>query len=339
MRGVLKVSELGEFNLIELLADIVARSRNNAESSWQQLLLGIGDDTAAWQGDQSIQLLTTDTLVQGVHFTPQATWEELGWKALAVNVSDIAAMGGLPRYTLVSLALPGDIEVESISALYQGMVEMAHQCGVAIVGGDVISAPVVVITVTLQGALPSGSKIPLSRSAASPGDQVAVTGHLGNSAAGLKMLQESLEFDAETASFLRKAHLHPQPRVREGQLLLQQGVKAAIDISDGLIADLRQICKASRVGARIRVDAVPIHPLLQAALPGGCLGLALSGGEDYELLFTASEEVMDKVKRAMSCPVGVIGNITAEGPGTVILIGEKGSTIPWDKGGWDHFRE
>ena len=173
----MKVSELGEFGLIELLADIVDKAKNPENASWQQVLIGIGDDAAAWQGDSSIQLATTDSLVQGTHFDLNITsWEELGWKAIAVNLSDIAAMGGIPEYALVSLALPGDLETDCISSLYQGMAQIANQFGVAIAGGNVSSASTAMINVTVLGSLEDKSM--LTRSAAMHGDLVAVTGYL-----------------------------------------------------------------------------------------------------------------------------------------------------------------
>ena len=333
----MKVSELGEFGLIELLADIVDRTKNPQDSSWQRLLIGIGDDAAAWQGDSSIQLATTDSLIQDTHFDLNiTTWEELGWKAIAVNLSDIAAMGGIPKYALISLALPGELETDCISSLYQGMAQIANQFGVAIIGGNIASASRTMITVTVLGSLESKSA--LTRSAAVPGDQVAVTGYTGLSAAGLKMLKQKLSFDAETSRLLRRAHLHPTPRINEGQVLLRHGVKAAIDISDGLIADLTHICKASKVSARINKDSVPIHPILQSNFKSDCQQLALSGGEDYELLFTANSQIINQVKQAISCPVTVIGEITEGTPGQVTLIDAAGKSIPWRQGGWEHFK-
>ncbi|OGN95153.1 MAG: thiamine-phosphate kinase [Chloroflexi bacterium RBG_13_50_10] len=333
----MKVSELGEFGLIELLADIVDRTKNLNATSWQQLLIGIGDDTAAWQGENIIQLATTDSLVQDVHFDLDIiTWEELGWKAIAVNLSDIAAMGGIPKYALISLALPGELETDNISSLYQGMVQIANQFGVAIVGGNIASASKTVISVTILGSMESTSM--LTRSAAVPGDQVAVTGYLGLAAAGLKMFKQKLSFDAETTRLLRQAHLQPTPRVNEGQVLLHHGVRAAIDISDGLLADLTHICQASKVGARINQNAVPIHPALKNNFKSDHHQLALSGGEDYELLFTASNQVINQIKLAVSCPVTVIGDITKGKPGQVTLIDADGRSIPWQKAGWEHFK-
>ncbi len=328
----MKVSELGEFGLIDLMAKMVGSGHD------EQLLIGIGDDAAVWYGDASTQLATVDSLIQDVHFSlGTISWEELGWKALAANLSDIAAMGGVPRYALVSLALPGHTEVEDVTALYKGMIELAQQSGVAIVGGDTSSAPMVAITITVLGSTRSQDKHILTRSAAKPGDKVAVTGYLGGAAAGSEMLTKKLPFDPEATASLKRAFLHPYPRIAEGQLLIEQGVKTAIDISDGLISDLKQICKASQVSARIEVDRVPIEPTVKAKFIDTYLELALSGGEDYELLFTGSTDVIDKVRKAASCPITIIGEIIADKLGEVTLVDSKGNTVNLGRAGWEHF--
>jgi len=334
----MKVSELGEFGLIDYLAKMAYGVQDKKVEAWQKLIHGIGDDAAAWYGDASIQLATVDSLIQDVHFTLDiASWEELGWRALAANLSDIAAMGGLPRYALVSLALPGHTEVEDVIALYRGMMELAQPFEVAIVGGDTSSAPLLVINITILGSTKGQDKHILTRSAARPGDKVAVTGYLGASAAGLEMLIKHLQFGSEATASLKKAFLQPYPRVAEGQILVEQGVRAAIDISDGLVSDLGHICRASRVGARIEIDHVPIQPEVEAHFGDRALGLALSGGEDYELLFTASTEVIDKVKAAVSCSITVIGEITADKAGEVTLVDGKGNPVSLSETGWQHF--
>lgn len=334
----MKVSEIGEFALIDLLADMVYRARDKSQEPWKKLIAGIGDDTAAWHGDASIQLATVDALIQDVHFSLDTTsWEEVGWKALAINLSDIAAMGGKPRYALVSLALPGRTEVEDVTALYRGMIQLAQQFEVAIVGGNISRSPQVAVHVTvLGGAARQGQHI-LTRSAAKPAEKVAVTGHLGAAAAGLEMLRKNLTFDSETTASLRKAFLRPYPRIAEGQLLVDQGVGAAIDISDGLIADLNHVCKASGVSARIDVDRVPISPPVKASFPGKALELALAGGEDYELLFTGTPQKIDKVRKAASCPVTLIGLITAGKAGEITLVDSRGNPVDLPGTGWDHF--
>ena len=332
----MKVSELGEFGLIDLLAKMVNSSPEKV--SRQQLIIGIGDDTAAWYGDTSIQLATVDSLIQDVHFSLDITpWHELGWKALAANLSDIAAMGGVPKYALVSLALPDHTEVEDVTALYQGMIELAQPSDVAIVGGDTSRAPLVFITITILGSTTSQDKPILTRSGAKPGEKVAVTGHLGTAAAGMKMLTQQLQFDPEAVACLKEAFLHPHPRIAEGQIMVEQGVKTAIDISDGLISDLNHICKASQVSARIEVERVPILPVVKANFGDRAQELALSGGEDYELLFTGSAEVIDRVKTAVSCPVTIIGEITAGKPSQITIVDGKGNPVKLRQTGWEHF--
>ncbi len=332
----MKVSELGEFGLIDRLAKIASSAEDKRIASWQELIIGIGDDAAAWQGNTTTQLATVDSFIQDVHFSlGSASWEDLGWKALAVNLSDIAAMGGIPKYALVSLALPDHTNVDDVVSLYQGMVELAQQSRLAVVGGDISRAPLVVITITILGNTRNHDL--LTRSAAKPGEQIAVTGYLGAAAAGLEMLTQQLQFDNEATHSLRNAFLHPYPRVAEGQLLVEQGVKTAIDISDGLIADLTHICEQSQVGAQVEVDRVPIHPVAEASFGVKSLELALSGGEDYELLFTASTETINKVETAVSCPITVIGEITADNIGTVTLVDRQGNPVNLGKKGWEHF--
>ena len=323
--------------MIDLLAKMVNSSPDKQVASWQQLLIGIGDDAAAWYGDASTQLATVDSFIQDVHFSLGVTsWEDLGWKAMAVNLSDIAAMGGSPRYALVSLALPDHTEVGDVTALYKGMIELARLLGVIIIGGDVIAAPLVVITITILGSAGRDKHI-LTRSVAKAGEQVAVTGYLGAAAAGLEMLTKQLQFNPEDATYLKKALFRPYPRIIEGQLLVEQGVETAIDISDGLVSDLTQICKASQVGARIEVDRVPVQSVVKVNFGEKCLKLALSGGEDYELLFTGSAKTIDKVKRTGICPVTVIGEIVADKIGEVDLVDSQGNPFNLDNGGWEHF--
>ena len=334
----MKVSELGEFGLIDLLAKMVNGSRDKQLASWQQLIIGIGDDAAAWHGDTSTQLATVDSLIQDVHFSLDGvSWKDLGWKAMAANLSDIAAMGGLPKFALVSLALPGYTEVNDVTALYKGMIELAQQFEVAIVGGDISHAPLVMITITILGSTRNRDNHILTRSAAVPGEQIAVTGYLGAAAAGLEMITRELQFDPEATACLEKGLLRPYPRIVEGQLLVEQGVKTAIDISDGLISDLSHVCEASQVSARIEVDRVPIEPEVRANFGDKSLELALAGGEDYELLFTGSSEVVDKVKKAASCPITVIGEIVADKEAGVVLVDSQGNPFHLHKTGWEHF--
>ena len=334
----MKLSELGEFRVIDLIHKIANKFGDPQQLSQRRLLLGIGDDTAAWQGDCHIQLATTDTLVQDVHFHLNTiTWEELGWKSLAVNLSDIAAMGGFPQYALISLTLPADLSSQYISAFYEGMASLAAKFGVSIAGGNLSSAPYVVITVTVIGY--SEHDELLRRSTAKAGEQIAVTGHLGLAKAALEVLKNNIKLPTETIELFRQRQFRPIPRISEGQILLNHGVKTAIDISDGLVADLKHICKASKVNAKVFMDRIPIHPLLKANFTE-YKKLALYGGEDYELLFTANKEIIQRLKRVLDCPITVIGDIVKEGlPTQVVLLDNKGRIAPCEGNGWDHFRD
>ena len=334
----MKLSELGEFGLIDLLAKMAHAGQDKQAAPWQKLLVGIGDDAAAWYGDASIELATVDSLIQGVHFTPDiTTWHELGWKALAIGLSDIAAMGGVPKYALVSLGLPDNTEVADVTELFRGMIELGQQFAVAIAGGDTSSAPLVTLNTTVFGSTREQGQHILTRSAARASERVAVTGYLGAAAAGLEMLKKQLPLDREASASCRQAFLLPYPRVAEGQLLVSLGVKAAIDISDGLIADLSHVCQASKVGARIEVDLVPVHPAVKNNFGDKSLEMALSGGEDYELLFTASNEVIDRVRTQASCPITVIGDVVADKMGKVTLVDRRGKPFKPAKTGWQHF--
>jgi thiamine-monophosphate kinase len=334
----MKVSKIGEFGLIGALSQITAQAKDKKSEAWRHLIVGIGDDAAVWKPANPFQMTTVDSLVQDIHFSLKlTTWEELGWKSLAVNISDIAAMGGIPHYALISLGLPGDTDVDDIIALYRGMLEAAQQFGLVIVGGDTVSSPFVFISVTVFGSAGNAEGKVLRRSAARPGDKIAVTGYLGSSSGGYQMLANNLRFKPSATKELRKAHLKPYPRVVEGQILVEKGVKAGMDISDGLVGDLTHICEMSKVGARIEIDSVPVSPTLKNCFGERSIELALGGGEDYELLFTARPRIMAQVKKVLSCPVTVIGEITKENVGKVVTIDNTGKPVNLEKTGWDHF--
>jgi len=336
----MKVADIGEFGLINELAR-QARARTGAFERLHGVTVSIGDDAAAWQTD-GVQLATTDTLVEGVHFRRDlSSWPDLGWKTLAVNLSDIAAMGGVPQCALVTLALPPDTPLADMSALYDGLCEAAETERVAIVGGDVVGAPVVVITVTLFGAAgagPDGRPALMLRSAARPGDLIAVTGALGGSAAGLAAAMRSQRPGAGPAvQELLALHRRPRARVREGQALLACGVTCAIDVSDGLVADLGHICEMSCLSANLHAAKVPVHPGVRRLFPEDALRLALSGGEDYELLFTAPAQTLAAARRALGDGLTIIGEMTTGEPGKVRVLDEGGQPLALPKRGWDHF--
>jgi thiamine-monophosphate kinase len=331
----MKVSELGEFGLIDLLAKMI-RDKGVDRLGPERPIIGIGDDAAAWRGDASIQLATVDTMIQDVHFSLDTiTWPELGWKSLAINLSDIAAMGGVPAYALVALALPADTPVDAVAQIYDGMIECARRFKLAIVGGNISRAPQISITITVLGSSP-GNKI-LRRDAARPGDAIAVTGYPGSAGGGREMLMKKLKLKPEPTKYLRDAFLHPVPRVPEGRALVEHGIAAAIDVSDGLLADLRHICEASRVAARVDIGRLPVHEILKAGFGEKAVDLALAGGEDYELLFTGSAKEIDLLKSEISCPVTVIGEITAGEAGKIDLFDARGKPVKIKKSGWSHF--
>ena len=331
----MKVSELGEFGLIDLLAKMV-RDKGVDRLGPGLPVIGIGDDAAAWRGDASIQLATVDTMVQDVHFTTETiTWPELGWKSLAINLSDIAAMGGLPAYALVALALPAETPVDAVTHIYDGLIDCARQFKLALVGGNISRAPQISITITVLGSSPE-NKI-LRRDKAKPGDAIAVTGFLGSAGGGREMLMKKLKLKPKATKYLRGAFLKPVPRVAAGRALVERGIAAAIDVSDGLLADLRHICEASRVGARIDISRLPIHEALHDSFGEKAVELALAGGEDYELLFTGGVKKIDLLKSDLSCPVTVIGEITAGELGRIDLISADGKPVKPKKSGWSHF--
>lgn len=331
----MKVSEIGQFALIDKLAKLVNQARDDKAEAWQNLIVGVGDDCAAWKCKNRIQLAHVDCQVEGVHFRPEfGSWKELGWKALAVITSDIASKGGSPRYALVSLTIPDDTEVQDVIDLYKGMLKLAKETGQAIVGGHISGAKLFTATITVFGDSESGM---LLRSAAKPGDKIAVTGYLGGAAAYVEMLDKKLKFSREISSALKKAFLHPVPRIAEGKILVNSGIKAAMDISDGVMGDLRHILKASNVGARIEAEKVPVLPAVTEAFGEKALELALGGGEDYELLFTGSNAAIARVKAKARIPVTVIGEITSKPAREIIVLDKNGKPLKVSRTGWEHF--
>jgi thiamine-monophosphate kinase len=331
----MKVSKLGEFGLIDRIARMIADAKVGV-LSLDRPRIGIGDDAAVWRPSGALELGTVDTMFEGIHFNTETTpWHDLGWKSLAINLSDIAAMGGSPEYALVALALSEETAVADVTSLYEGIIELARETHTAIVGGNVSRAPQVSVTITVIGRTIS-TEI-LRRDTARPGDVIAVTGNPGSAAGGFEMLSQGLKFKSEASEYLKGAFLHPVPRLSEGQALLKMGVKTAIDISDGLLSDLRHICEDSKVSATIFAERLPIHPLLKSSYGDKASGLALAGGEDYELLFTTSDTLINKAKTELKCPVAAIGEITAGEPGKIDLIDAHGKTVKTGKSGWRHF--
>ncbi len=307
--------------------------------------MGIGDDAAVVKTDPDfLTLAATDMLVEDVHFTlATATAADIGYKALAVNISDIAAMGGIPEHALVSLALRPRQTVNYVEKLYAGLRECSRLFEVNIIGGDTVSSPkAMIINIAIIGRVEKG--LCLYRSTAQPGDVMLVTGSLGAAAAGLKVLTSSSKFSPGLISQAQKYHFRPMPRVAEvrAALSVEGGISAADDISDGLASEIFAICKASNVGAIVDPQAVPIAPFTQnvaTAYGTNPLDYAFYGGEDYELLLTCRRDRVTAVQSAVAAvcdtPVTPIGTIVPREEGISVLIEDK--KHPLNFGGYEHF--
>ncbi|MCA9861195.1 MAG: thiamine-phosphate kinase [Thermomicrobiales bacterium] len=337
-----RVRDISEFDLIDRLRDALpAAARADA-----RIAEGIGDDAAVWRPDigEAI-LITTDSLIDTIHFrTDWTTWDDLGWKSLAVNISDIAAMGGQPGLATVSLVLTGDELVADLEELYRGMGRIAQRERVVVAGGDIVRAPRDFgIHVTVLGESRRGRY--LTRSGAQPGDVICVTGTLGAAAAGLALLQ--LESDdprrtATTAPLLVAAHTRPEPRVRAGRHALEHHASAAMDLSDGLFGDLPKILTASGVDATIHLAQLPVAASVRALFPDRWLDFATRGGEDYELLLTVPPDRIDDLRQALSdfestlTVIGQIDDVSASPRLHARTL--DGRLEPVRRGAFDHFR-
>jgi thiamine-monophosphate kinase len=331
-----KIKELGEFGLIHHLS---SRLKFRATDS----VLGIGDDCAAYQAKSGInEVISTDALVEGIHFKLSTTTPEaLGRKALSVSLSDIAAMGGTPKRAMVTLGIPKKISVSFLEKLYSGFNEICNQFQVELAGGDTVSSPkCFFINVAIIG---EANQI-FTRHGAKPNDLIFVTGTLGDSNLGLKLLNKN-KSASKDHKFLIKKHLEPTARIQEAGILsrLKTSITSMIDISDGLVQDLYHICKSSKVGAQIYEDLLPQSPELartcsKSSIPS--LPLVLNGGEDYELLFTLPADGVKKLLRQFlkaEVLVTQIGEITLK-PRKVSLIMRNGITKTLQESeGFNHF--
>ena len=304
--------------------DLIARYFNRPP---KKTLLGIGDDCALLRPDAGLELaVTTDMLVEGRHFLPGAAAHSLGHKALAVNLSDLAAMGAAPRWATLSLALPSADEAW-LAAFSQGFFALAERHGVDLIGGDTTRGPLLTISVTAIGEVPSG--VAMYRAAARPDDDVWISGDLGGAALAL--------VHPEIASAAAKLH-EPEPRVELGERL--RGLaRAAIDVSDGLAGDLQHILDRSHVGALIQYAEIPRHEAFsQRKDPKLEQDCVLSGGDDYELLFTVSRDrrrEVEALSRELAVPLTRIGAIQSGQP-RLVIVDALGTPMTF-RGGFDHF--
>ncbi len=336
-------TSLGEFELIaRLTAGLQTRS---------DIALGVGDDCTILDiGSKELLLATCDSQVEGVHFTLEtSTPEQIGRKALAINLSDIAAMGGTPRFALVSLMLPSTLSVETLDGIYAGLRKEGEHFETAIVGGNIAAtgkSEGLVIDITLLGTVARGHAI--TRSGGRAGDVLCVTGSLGDAAGGLHtLLSPDPDYPAEAQEYLRAISRVPRPRVHEGQVLSgfrPEIVTAMLDISDGLSGDLTHLCDQSNVGVQLDLARIPLSPALRtlaSAAQRDPLDWALHGGEDYELLFTVSpphaQEVAQAVQNATGTPVSFIGNMLATDEGRFLLSSDGGREQLVVKS-WDHLK-
>lgn len=306
--------------------------------------VSIGDDCAVLEPDPGHLLLaTTDLLIEDVHFRRRyAEPADIGWKSLAVNLSDIASMGGSPRWALVALACPSETTAEEIEAFYGGVHALAAAHGVAVVGGDTSSSPRGwTVNITLLGE----ARQPRLRSTARVGDVVAVTGPLGRSAAGLAVLEHGAPaaIAAELLADLTGAHLRPSPRVREGRWLGDaEGVTAMIDLSDGLATDLAHVAEASGVCVRVDLARIPVTEATRrvaTAVGADALAWATGGGEDYELALACAPAAADALReglaRASGTTLTLIGDVVA---GNGVRFVDAGGRETAMRPGWQHFR-
>lgn len=322
-------------------SEIITLIREMAGEPGPEVEVAIGDDAALFHFTGGRVLLTTDSIYEGVHFSLDTfSLSDIGWKAVAAGISDIAAMGGEPSCVLLSLAYGRAPESEEVRALIGGVLEMSSSCNCALVGGDVCrSGAGLALTVTVAGTPSQGG--PVLRGGANEGDRVGVTGALGDSGAGLFILNNSDDDLRARFPELVESHLRPRPRIQAGQLLAAAGVTAMEDVSDGLAPDLYHICAESEVGCEVEAELVPLSDeLLALAGEVGAepLSWALEGGEDYELIFTAHPGHFNKAINALALhgiTAARIGTIKAAGAGCTLLT-ETGRT---DLGGigYDHF--
>jgi thiamine-monophosphate kinase len=345
------IQDLGEFALIERLTEVLGPAGRGAG---QGVIRGIGDDAAVLQNSPGTRLLAAcDLLIEGVHFDLDLIPpRQLGWKALAVNLSDIAAMGGRPRWVLVSLGLKPGFTVGFVEEIYAGIAALAEMFGVTVVGGDTCSSPAcLVIDLCVLG---EARRTEIAyRSGAHEGDYLLVTGKIGAAAAGLVYLSAGKQRHAEPANpaELIMAQLQPLPRVREAAVLARSGLVGAMnDLSDGLASELHEIVQASGCGAQILAERLPVCPAaisLARQLGVAPLHGAPYGGEDYELLFTVPggkgsplklRRLSRSLEKVTGTPLSMIGRVLPSSAG-VTIVDPAGGTEPLLPKGFSHFKE
>ena len=342
------IKDIGEFGLIGHLRDVLGPAAEHDD-----VLRGIADDAAVYRiGDGRVHVLTTDALIEGIHFDRTFTpMEHLGFKAVSVNVSDVVAMNARPRYATMTIGVPQQVPVEALSQLYQGVRQACEAYDMTLVGGDTTAAHQFTLSVTVVGAADEDAIA--YRSGAQPGDALCVTGDLGASFAGLKALlwqREQLQEkgddfqpDLDPFTYVIQRHLAPPAQLKAVRDWAEHGVQptALIDISDGLASEVNHICEASGTGALVYGKDLPISKdTLNAAeyFDEEVNVYALFGGEDYELLFTLPPDDLEVLKEMTPDAFFVIGEITEQEAGIQIQQ-PGGTTEPLRPGGFDHFAD
>lgn len=317
----------GEFDLIARLAPFLA-------SAGDDLVVGSGDDAAVLDLDGRGVCLAVDVLVDEVHFSRElSTLADVGWKAVAVNCSDLAAMGATPSVAVIGLCRPPSVPTEDIEELYRGMAAACDEWGLRLVGGDTVSAQALALSVTVMGDVDLDKVV--RRSGAQVGDALVVVGSLGAAAAGLAAFRAGVEVDDDVLA----AHRRPVAHVAAGRALAEAGATALIDVSDGFGADLLHLCEASGVAAVVDAAALPaaagVADLAQQ-LDRDPLDFVAAGGDDYALLAAVGGDVADEVAQAVR---GVVVGSVVEGPPGATLQLPDGTTRDLAGMGWDHFRQ
>jgi thiamine-monophosphate kinase len=316
------MAAVGEFGFLSRLLPRLGSGRGT--------IVGPGQDCAVVRCGARRLLYTVDALVEGVHFEGHwLTPRQLGRKSFLVNASDIAAMGGRPRFCVVSLGVPLSYLARDLAALHAGITTAARDCGAAVVGGNLTRADKLFISIALLGEAPGRI---VTRRGARAGDRIYVTGTVGDAALGVVLLRK--DSAARSSPFAIRRFREPSPRLQAGRLLVEAGVASAmIDVSDGLVQDLGHVCDESQVGAEVDADAVPLSRAYRAA--SADRSLALRGGDDYELLCTIPERNLERLERMRSrlgCSITCVGGIT-RGRGVRVV----GAAV--QRGGYDHFRQ
>jgi thiamine-monophosphate kinase len=327
----MRLSDLGEFGLIERIRKTISKGSG--------VRLGIGDDAAWLECKSRSFLITTDLLIEGIHFDLRWTsFYELGYKTLAVNVSDIAAMGGFPNYLTISIGIPVHSSAKDVEDFFRGIRALASQIGVTLVGGDTSASRRVFISASLMGQAPFGA---ITRDGAKEGDDIYVTGTLGDAALGLEILKKKQKARKRDETFLIARHLFPSARLKAGLILAKERlVGAMIDVSDGLLQDLGHLCKASKVGAVIRPEALPLSRAYQSSMKKDSPVHALCGGEDYELLFCLrprNRARLERIKKRLGVRITCIGKCVSPRQG-IRVITKKGKSLAVPLMGYDHFK-